>query len=112
MCSRDFSTAMCWKWLISAGLGQREDPADAGLGVGVGDLAVGEQLDLLELLLDGHLAPAAGRPSGRSSRRAVTRSEVSAAAFWRGCRRRAAEVGGHHAAADDRRGQHRRTRPW
>ena len=54
MCSRDCSTAMCWKWLIFSGSVEAEDAADAGLGVGVGDLAVGEQLHLLQLLLRRH----------------------------------------------------------
>ena len=35
---------------------EAEDPAHAGLRVGVGDLPVGEQLQLLELLADRHLA--------------------------------------------------------
>jgi hypothetical protein len=37
------------------GVHQAEDPAHALAGVLVGDLAVGEQLHLLELLLEGHL---------------------------------------------------------
>ena len=37
-------------------VGQAEDAADAGLGVRVGDLAVREQLQLLQLLVDGHLS--------------------------------------------------------
>ena len=35
-------------------VGEREHAADTGLGVGVGDLAVGEELDLLQLLRDRH----------------------------------------------------------
>ena len=38
------------------GVDQAEDAAHAGLGVGVGDLPVGEQLDLLQLLPQGHPA--------------------------------------------------------
>ena len=37
-------------------VGEAEDPAHAGLRVGVGDLPVGQQLQLLELLADRHLA--------------------------------------------------------
>jgi hypothetical protein len=55
MCSRDSLTASCWKWLIFAGSVRLKTPPTPAR-VGVGDLAVGEQLDLLELLVDGHLA--------------------------------------------------------
>ncbi len=37
-------------------VGEAEDAADARLRLGVGDLAVGEQLELLELLVERHLA--------------------------------------------------------
>ena len=39
------------EWLIFSGSVRLKTAADAGLGVGVGDLAVGEQLHLLQLLL-------------------------------------------------------------
>ena len=56
MCSRDCSTAMCWKWLIFAGSTRLKTTPTPLLRVRVGDLPVGEQLDLLQLLVGGHLA--------------------------------------------------------
>ena len=47
---RDVLEVVDLRWV-----GQAEDPPDAGLGIRVGDLPVGEQLELLELLIDSHL---------------------------------------------------------
>ena len=52
MCSREFSTAMCWKWLIFAGSTRLKTEPTPFLRVRVGDLPVGEQLDLLQLLVE------------------------------------------------------------
>ena len=62
-------------------VGEAEDAADAGLRVGVGDLTVGEQLHLLQLLGGRHLAGSAvdpllsidwsARPAGRRQRNFV-----------------------------------------
>ena len=54
MCRRDCSTAMCWKWLICAGSVRLKTEPTPLRAVGVGDLAVREQLELLELLVDRH----------------------------------------------------------
>ena len=43
------------EWLIFTGSTRLKTAPDAGLRVGIGDLPVGEQLDLLQLLLQGHL---------------------------------------------------------
>ena len=55
MPSRDSSTAMCWKCVDLLRVDQAEHRADTALRVLVGDLAVGQQLDLLQLLLQRHL---------------------------------------------------------
>ena len=56
MCSRDCSTAMCWQLVDPGRVDQAEDAAHPAAGVRVGDLPVGEQLHLLQLLLHGHPA--------------------------------------------------------
>ena len=73
MCSRDCVIAIALEVVDLLRVGQAEDAAHAGLGVGVGDLAVGEQLDLLQLLLGRHLRdqpvdPLLDRPPGRRAR--------------------------------------------
>ena len=55
---RDFSTAICWRCVDLDRVDEAEDAADAVLRVLVGDLAVGEQLDLLQLLLRSSSSPA------------------------------------------------------
>jgi hypothetical protein len=95
MWSRDSFTAISWKCPDLHGVDQAEDPAHALAGVLVGDLAVGEQLDLLELLLEGHLGqepldppldPAVGPLPHRLQRGLVT-----------GLRRRHHPAGHHQA---------------
>ena len=56
MCSRDCSTAMCWKWLILAGSVRLNTPPTPRPGRPRRSyLAVGEQLHLLQLLVQRHL---------------------------------------------------------
>ena len=81
MPSRDSSTAMCWSSLIRAGSTRLNTPPTPVARVRVGDLAVGEQLDLLQLLLERHpreqaldapLDAAVGRLARGRQRRLVT----------------------------------------